>query len=354
VLLSLGLRMGAGRFGFPVASPLSTRYALAALGWTLLGIGLGLLLHPYFPRNVEFAFFHLLPKAVPAEQPDVPVGLEWYPYSLDGFMTRVGPTAALAVLGLLPLAWTLWRRHWPDWRLLVLGMLAFGFLGMVARSQRLIEYFPAFGVIFCAWSWSAVPPLTVSLRGPGWLRMAAGARLRRWRPIRAAGTALTPRPGAASTRLHLLWPWLVGLLLAPAILTSVLVAARQAGEGLAWDTYRDGARWLAENTPVGSRVFTTGWDDFPHMFFWNIHNTYLVGLDPTYMSLEDPERYRLWRSISNGQVPSPARTIREQFDAPYVLTDRKHERFLRVAAADPELEEVLRTRTVVVFRVRGG
>jgi hypothetical protein len=32
----------------------------------------------------------------------------------------------------------------------------------------------------------------------------------------------------------------------------------------------------------------------------------------------------------------------------------QHERFIRVADADPGLERVLRTKTVVIYRVRGG
>jgi hypothetical protein len=90
------------------------------------------------------------------------------------------------------------------------------------------------------------------------------------------------------------------------------------------------------------------------MFFWNTHNTYLVGLDPTYMSLEDPEQYKLWRAIAAGRVPAPSQTIREQFEALYVLTDRKHDGFMRAAAADPGMQVVLRTPTVIVYRVLGG
>ena len=90
------------------------------------------------------------------------------------------------------------------------------------------------------------------------------------------------------------------------------------------------------------------------MIFWDTNNTYLVGLDPTYMSLEDPAVFELWRSISQGRVPNPSQTIRDRFDSPYVLTDMEHKRFLDVAAADPGMEEVLRTKTVVVYRVRGG
>jgi hypothetical protein len=303
--------------------------------WTLVGLGLGLLLHPYFPRNVEFAFFHLLPKAVPAEQADITVGSEWYPYSVSNFVLKAGPSTALALLGLIPIGVTLWRRRWPDWRTLVLAILALGFLSMVIRSQRIMEYFPAFAVMFCAWSWSHASDA-----------FDLAARLGRLR--------LPDRLWHIIGRLMPAAPWLVALALMPLIAVSTLVASKQASEGLAWTTYRDGAQWLARNTPAGSRVFTTGWDDFPHMFYWNTHNTYLVGLDPTYMSLEDPEAFQLWRSISQGRVPAPARQIRERFDSAYVLTDMEHKRFLEVAAADPDLEEVLRTRTVVVFRVRGG
>ena len=140
----------------------------------------------------------------------------------------------------------------------------------------------------------------------------------------------------------------------PSIVTSTLIASREADDGADWNTYRDGALWLARNTPAGSRVFTTGWDDFPQMFFWNTHNTYLVGLDPTYTSLDDPERYQLWRSITQGRVTAPSKPILEQFGASYILSDLRHERFLQMADADPGLERVLRTRTVAIYRVRGG
>jgi hypothetical protein len=322
---------------FPVGLP-TLRFALTALAWTLVGLGLGLLLHPYFPRNVEFAFFHLLPKAVPADQANlnVTVGQEWYPFSLGGFIVRVGPTMALTLLGLVPIGLALARRRWPDWRTLVLGILALGFLAMVARSQRLIEYYPAFAVIFCAWSWAHAPATVADL-------------------ARLAQFALSERMYQILGRYLPVVPWLAAIIIAPFIVTSTLVASREADDGVAdWNTYRDGALWLARNTPAGSRVFTTGWDDFPHMFFWNTHNTYLVGLDPTYSSLEDPERWQLWRSITSGRVSTPSKPILERFGARYILTDLRHERFIQEADADPGLQRVLRTRTVAIYRVRGG
>jgi hypothetical protein len=328
------------------ASP-SLPFALAALGWTLLGLVVGLLTHPYFPRNVEFAFFHLLPKAVPAEQAAVSVGQEWYPYTFNGFLVRVGPTMTLVLVGLVPLAVTLWRRQWPEWRSLVLAILALGFLAMVAASQRIIEYFPAIGVMFCAWSLThATGPMLPLL---GQLR----DRLPLHQGGRSRGAPLLARIRGLARPARVVAPVLVFCALLPVIANSALIASRQAREGLPWTTYRDGALWLKEHTPAGARVFTTGWDDFPHMFYWNTHNVYLVGLDPTYMSLDDPEMWTLWRSITQGRVPNPSGPIREHFESHYVLTDMLHGRFLQVAAADPGLEEVFRSATVVVFRVRG-
>ncbi len=111
---------------------------------------------------------------------------------------------------------------------------------------------------------------------------------------------------------------------------------------------------MARPPAAGSRVFTADWDDFPHMFFWNTHNTYLAGLDPTYMSIYDPGLYRRWRDVTSGRTPNPSGVIRQEFGARYVVSDRerKHEAFLRAADADPGLEVVLRTERVVVFRVR--
>ena len=118
-------------------------------------------------------------------------------------------------------------------------------------------------------------------------------------------------------------PWLAAIVIAPFVMLSTAdrLDARPPS-GLAWTTYRDGALWLARNTPAGSRVFTTGWDDFPHMFFWNTHNTYLVGLDPTYTVARGPGAVPSSGARSRmGRVPTPSQPIREQFGSPYVLTD---------------------------------
>ena len=87
------------------------------------------------------------------------------------------------------------------------------------------------------------------------------------------------------------------------------------------------------------------------MFFYNTHNTYLVGLDPTYMQLYNPALYSLWVDITQGVVKNPSKIIAGNFASRYVHTDLNHKNFLRVAGEDPGLKEVYRDNQAVVFEV---
>jgi hypothetical protein len=117
--------------------------------------------------------------------------------------------------------------------------------------------------------------------------------------------------------------------------------------------YRGAMNWLAANTPAGARVFATDWDDFPEMFYWNTHNTYLLGLDPTYMYLHDGPVYLRWRAITRGQVEGQGAAIRDEYDAGWAFSDLNHDAFIKRAATDPDLSEVYRDRWTVVYAVRG-
>lgn len=298
------------------------RPALLGTGAAALGIAIGLVTHPYFPQNVQFSLLHLLPKAQVGIELDVRVGGEWYPFPASGFPTRVGPSIAITALGLLPILWQLGRRQLPDWRTVALGGLAVGFMGMTIRSQRIIEYYPAFAVLFCAWSWTYGFP----------------------------GLTLKPHPRLRWLH-HAVIP-VVALGLSAGLVWTVTQARRDATGAFNWEVPRDGALWLARNTPPGARVFTPAFDDFPRLFFWNTHNTYLLGLDPTYMTLYDEGLYEEWRRVATGRAPDAARVIRETFGAEYVFTERRRTAFVNAVTADPRFQTVHSTSRTLVLRVR--
>lgn len=277
-----------------------------------LGIGLGLLVNPYFPDNLVFIYHHLMPKLTDATA--TRVGNEWYPYRTWTLVENSGPALAAFVAGVFALGLSKRRMNVALATLFFITVL-FGL--MVFRSRRFIEYFPAFAWLFCTLAWA--PLLKEWLKTHTWV----GREL----------------------------PVLLTLLLVPLIVFNVQAAQESLQRSKSYRQYAGASAWLQENTPPQSRVFQTDWDDFTRLFFYNTHNTYTLGLDPTYMQLYNSDMFGLWVDISKGRVDTPSQPIADTFEAGYVLTDLKHKGFLRQAESDPGLEEVYRDEDAAIFRL---
>jgi hypothetical protein len=288
-----------------------------------LGVTAGLILNPYFPHNLAFIVQHIVPKLLDATA--VSVGSEWYPYN-TGQLLDNSPLALLAFIsGALALGLSHQRMNVRTATTFLLACL-FGL--MLFQSRRFIEYFPPFALIFAAFAWS---PLIQRARDR--IRSSEG------------------RLSVSRIRLGLSLALVVIVLFAG--VRTTFEAARSSIQGSKpYSLYAGSAAWLAANTPPGSRVFQTDWDDFPRLFYYNTHNTYLVGLDPTYMQFYDAELYDRWVDITRGRVEQPSEAILTEFGARYVMSDLLHGSFLEQAALDPRLVEVYRDRDSVVFEVK--
>lgn len=303
------------------------RLRLAPLGYAAAGIALGLVLNPYFPENLLFIARHFLPKLT--ETTSIRVGNEWFPYDTAQLLRNAGLALLLFSSGIVALGLS-GRRMTVSIATALLFSLAVGF--MLFQARRFIEYFPPFALIFAALAWS---PVLERL----WTSRAE--------PLPAA-EAGHGRVGAL-TRLGLVSLMVAALALA---LSINLRASQESVRGSrSARRYQAAAAWLATNTPAGARVFQTDWDDFPRLFFHNTHNTYTIGLDPTYMQLHDAELYEHWVDLTQGKAEDLSASIRETFGASYALSDLDHERFLKAAADDPQMREVYRDEFAVVFAV---
>lgn len=298
--------------GLVAAATLLTerRVEWQGLAWAVLGVGLGLVLNPYFPADIVFIINHLAPKI---GAPTTSVGSEWYPYETWTLVRNSGPALAAWALGALALGWRGQKIDRATLAAMLLSM-AFGFL--LLKSRRFVEYYPPFALIFLALS---MAPLIE--------RWREGAARRLVAPGLALGAALT---------IALMVP------------QGRVAMARSAPA----DTYAAAAGWLREHTPAGSRVFQTDWDDFPRLFFYNSANTYTIGLDPTYMERYDAALYDEWVQITRGEVAQPAGRIVEGFGANYVTSDLRHSAFARRAADDPRIREVYRDEYAVIYEIR--
>lgn len=310
------LMLAIGGLYFLAVALVERRFHWKPLVFIAGGLILGLILNPYFPENIVFSYRHMFPKLTDATS--VSVGNEWYPYNTGQILNNSLPALVAFAGGILALGLS---DRKMDVRTAFSLLLALLFGLMLFQARRFVEYFPPFALIFAAFAWTPLLKPEVD-------------------PV---SSAFSPR--------NLLAPALLSLAVAVSITVSIPRARDSVASAKPYHLYADASAWLNQNTQEGARVFQTDWDDFPRLFFYNTHNTYLVGLDPTYMQLYDPDLYDLWVDITQGRVENPSHVILTTFGSRYVHTDLNHGNFLRTADADPGLREVYRDDQAVLFEV---
>lgn len=283
-----------------------------------VGVVVGLIVNPYFPENLYLFAAHVLMKT--KEDFEIGVGNEWYPYETWYLFTSSAVAFVAQAVGYVAT-----QRGEREGRARTITLLLFSTLLLVLtfKSRRFIEYWPAFAVLFAAfamrshldrWPLESIPGV--------WIR----------RSVAAAGVALT-------------------LAIFAILVQNVRVTrATVSGETNPY-AYVGGTEWLKANTPEGSLVFNTDWDDFPMLFHHDTHNVYTSGLDPTYLLYADPELSRLYVDITLGKQDDPAPLIRDRFGAKWAFTDAGHRDFLREATKDGKMRIVYQDDDCVVLEV---
>jgi hypothetical protein len=270
-----------------------------------LGITAGLLINPYFPRNVTFIAHHYLAKV---EIGSIPVGREWYPMPVAEWLGWAGLVAIFTAFAVLLCR----RRAQLEVPELTSTLMAALFFGLLWRSSRFVEYFVPFGVIALA---------QISHDRIDSLLRSMSPRPRRW----------------------------VGVVLIVCLAVSTTVASVFLSRRPPPTRYAQASDWIRANTPAGSIVYTPGWDDFPLLYFHNTQNRYVIGLDPTYLAERDGKLYGVWRRISDGEEKKPASMIREHYGAVAALTDHAHQGFIAAMDNDPQARRVYQDGDCIVY-----
>ncbi len=282
----------------------------------IAGIIVGHVVNPYFPQNVFFLWNHIAPKLFAAEY-QAAVGSEWYPFS-SWALVSLSLVAFLCYIGGLLLTD---RAEWKqDKARLFWFLTATMYLILLLKSRRFVEYFPPTAVLFFAFA------SRDRLQNLNWTRVVT-------LPVRVAGVVA------------------LSLLLWFAAYRTIGAAREEIRSEPSSTAYQGGARWLAANTPAGATVFHTDWDDFPKLFFYNTHNTYIIGLDPDFMRLKDARLYHLYEDITQGRVPDMEDAIVKEFGCEYVFTDHHHREFMEIANQSPRMQKVFADRHTTVYRV---
>lgn len=297
------------------------RMELKAFIYSLVGVAAGMVINPYFPKNVTLFWNHVWMKTT-SNYP-VSVGVEWYPYET---WVIVGGSALAFAIFFIALIGFDWRNRVEDLKPLFFLMVATMFLVMALKSRRFIEYWPPFAVVFAAFTFNG--------------RIE---RLSRISFSRSLDRTLAAVMAA------------VVLLVSIAAMETTIFQAREDVKSEQDPfAYQGAGEWLRAHTPAGAMVFNTDWDDFPMLFYYSPDNAYAAGLDPTYLYDSDADLWKHYERITLGKEKNPAPIIREQFGAEYIFTDNQHTAFLDVTERSGDFETVYKDQDTTVLRIRSS
>lgn len=268
-----------------------------AVFYCLSGIISGLMINPYFPHNLKFYWQQIVEIAIINQQNVIGVGGEWYPYNLFSLMSDAALVCAMSVVSLLAFGLTFKKQSVFSW---TWGMLTAIFFMLTLKSQRNVEFFAPFAIIFSAFTFSSF------FKNQSYFEIKRLIK-NGWQPVFSV--------------IFLV----IGLSFVFHIPRDLLAAKKDVKNGWTLTHYQKASEWLKNNTPKNSVVFNTDWDDFPFLFYYNSHNYYLTGLDPTFMYKKDKARYWQYVNVTLGKEPFNLKSpIKDNFRADYVFLDNKH------------------------------
>jgi hypothetical protein len=307
---------------FPLLIAFAFAYAVAAwfadrridpraLYATAIGVALGLLVNPYFPKDLLLIAHHVHMLLV--ETSAIDVGSEWYPFDTWELLTG---NALVLALGLLALLAFDWRKRSENRKPLFFLLVAAGLLFMGLHWRRFVEYWPPFVVLFAAFTFDAEPL--------EWPRATS--------------------PAVASAVL--------AVVMAAIGFANVHEARAEVHDTEDPNAMRGAAAWLEQHTPAGSMVFNVDWAGFTELFYYNQHNVYVSGLDPRYLYDAQPELWKVYDSITEGTEKHPGPLIPRRFGAEYAVTRSDSSDFLNAANSSGQFEVVYQDQYAVVLHVR--
>jgi hypothetical protein len=284
------------------------------------GVGLGLLANPYFPENLRFDLFVASVVGI-ARGAHVKIAGELAPS--DSFWVIVACLpAALPWLGALLMRVFKWRATTTpvtNLLLLISGVMAVG----TVKVMRTSDFFLPFAILFAA------------------------ATLSPYLKVRRADIAIA------------------GILLAIPCVANVYLAHMGVMSAPSHVRFRGAATYLKMYAP-DSLVLNTGWaPDYFFLFFYNSSSRYVIGIEPTFLYLNDPHKYWLWRHMYEDEqgtcdhenctdaeridIASAARNV---LGAQYVVNDHENNPHVdSMLRKSHDVTEVYRDAGLSVYRV---
>lgn len=271
----------------------------------LVAYGAGMLLHPYFPKNILFFYVQNIYVMCIAWTGQVELFLGGEIFPMDTREMLGAHAVLLAHLAAL----FFFLMHRPSAlsirtkELFLIALLA-GL--MTCGSKRFTEYSVPLAALFCAF-------LAHDLLE----KVSENDLIRAW-----------PRAGR----------WVIGAWLILMGCASGSMAYWLHGEftGIKPSRFEGLARVLMEKVPPGRNVFVCDWDEPPELLFFDHDHRYPVLMDPTFMYYWDKGIWKRWFDVANGKLSADdtALALTEIFESRHGLCGSRFKDLRRLVGGD--------------------
>ena len=297
------------------------------IGSVFGGLIAGIIINPYFPKNLTYYWYQLIQIGIINYRDIIGVGGEWYPY---GFVNLMSNSVLLSILLIVALIIFFLFIKKQNPRSVTLFIITAFFFVLTLKSRRYVEYYIPFAVIFCALSLNVV---LVKVK----LRQALRGFVKFYLQRKVLVTALIVYFAVAIPSIAI---------------RDYTINYRDLHSGIDYQKFSQSSTWLRENTPAGSIVLHSDWDEFPILFYHNSHNYYIVGLDPTFMYQYNEDLYWKWVNITIGkQRDDLYNIIKNDFGASYVFLEKDHVVMDRNIDNDEGFEEVYEDEEAKIYQI---
>ena len=293
------------------------------------GLAAGVIFNPYFPHNLFFYWQQLVNIGIINFRDVIGVGAEWYPYGFLALATNAAFVSLLLLVSVVAIIFRARQMTKQTWALLLLTIF---FMVLTLKSRRYVEYFVPIAMLYGAF---AINDAVSGPRGEELLR--AGRRLI-----------------FAST-----WSKAIAGILAIYLLSGIgYIAGRDTvgqitdlRSGFPMTKFQAVGTWMSQNTPVGSRVVHSDWDEFPPLFYYDSHNTYIAGLDPTFLYKANEDDYWTWVNITLGKYSGDVHeAVTKKLGAQYVFIAQGHTGMENEIQSDGRFTLVYRDDEATVYQ----
>lgn len=297
----------------------------------LTGLVLGLIINPYFPKNLEFYYIHIIKIAFVNYQSVIGVGSEWYPYTINDFFINSLLPFTIGFIALV-----VFLNYHKKFDVVVKYSLALFLVFVLAtiKSRRNIEYLAPFAVIFSALTLSQA--LTIS---------EIRHDFKEFKNI-------IKKVFLNDLYTKILFTVFLTVIVVLVFYRMPYQAKRSLDNGFNFNYLKSASEYLSNYSQPGDIVLHSDWDEFPILFYYNSKNYYIVGLDPTFMYLYNQDLYAKWVDITRGKrYKDLYNIVKDDFKAKYILATVDHQDMIRSLDNNFYFAKVYSDNEAIIYKV---